>query len=54
MFETLKPAAPDPIIALIGAFRDDPRPGKIDLGVGVYRDESGRTPVFRAIREAPV
>ena len=52
MFETLKPAAPDGILALMSLYRDDPRPGKIDLGVGVYRDESGGTPVMRAVREA--
>jgi aromatic-amino-acid transaminase len=52
MFETLKPAAPDGILALMGLYRDDPRPGKIDLGVGVYRDETGATPVMRAVREA--
>ncbi|MCB1466742.1 MAG: aspartate/tyrosine/aromatic aminotransferase [Rhizobiaceae bacterium] len=52
MFETLQPAAPDKILALIGMFRDDPRPGKIDLGVGVYKDPEGRTPVMRAVRVA--
>src|SRR5690606_16051463 len=52
MFETLKPAAPDGILALMSLYRDDPRAGKIDLGVGVYRDESGGTPVMRAVREA--
>ena len=52
MFETLKPAAPDGILALMALYRDDPRAGKIDLGVGVYRDDSGATPVMRAVREA--
>ncbi len=52
MFETLTPAAPDGILALMSLYRDDPRPGKIDLGVGVYRDETGATPVMRAVREA--
>ncbi|MCU4161843.1 aspartate/tyrosine/aromatic aminotransferase [Acidiphilium sp. AL] len=52
MFETLSPAQPDKILALIGLFRDDPRPGKLDLGVGVYKDENGRTPVLGAVREA--
>lgn len=42
----------DPILKLIGAFRDDPRAGKIDLGVGVYRDAVGRTPVMAAIKAA--
>lgn len=52
MFETLQPAPPDKILALIGAFRDDPRAEKVDLGVGVYKDPQGRTPVMRAIRAA--
>ncbi|TIX75320.1 MAG: aminotransferase class I/II-fold pyridoxal phosphate-dependent enzyme, partial [Mesorhizobium sp.] len=30
----------------------DPRPGKVDLGVGVYKDRDGKTPVMRAVREA--
>ncbi|SET50823.1 amino acid aminotransferase [Oceanicella actignis] len=52
MLEQLAAAEPDPIIALIAAFRDDPRPDKIDLGVGVYRDAAGRTPVFAAVKAA--
>ncbi|RWD33325.1 MAG: aspartate/tyrosine/aromatic aminotransferase [Mesorhizobium sp.] len=52
MFETLQPAPADKILALIGLYRADPRPGKVDLGVGVYKDRDGRTPVMRAVREA--
>jgi aromatic-amino-acid transaminase len=52
MFEALQPAPADKIIALIGLYRADPRPGKVDLGVGVYKDVDGRTPVMRAVREA--
>ncbi|MCV0395526.1 MAG: aspartate/tyrosine/aromatic aminotransferase [Rhizobiaceae bacterium] len=52
MFEDLKQAQPDKILALMAQFREDPRPAKIDLGVGVYKDENGRTPVMRAVREA--
>ena len=52
MFEKLAAQAPDSLLALIGAFRDDPRPEKIDLGVGVYRDAAGRTPVFAAMKAA--
>ncbi len=52
MLETLEPAPPDKILSLIGLFRDDPRAGKIDLGIGVYRDAAGRTPVLRTVREA--
>ena len=52
LFDRLTPPEPDQIIALMQAFRDDPRPDRIDLGVGVYRDADGRTPVMRAIRAA--
>lgn len=52
MFEDLTPPPLDKIIALIGAFAADPRPGKLDLGVGVYRDAAGRTPVMHAVKEA--
>ena len=52
MFEGLKPRKGDPLLSLIGEFARDPRPGKIDMGVGVYRDEHGRTPVFRAVKAA--
>jgi aromatic-amino-acid transaminase len=52
MFEMLTAAPPDKIIALMGQFREDPRPGKIDLGVGVYKDAKGDTPIMAAVREA--
>jgi aspartate/tyrosine/aromatic aminotransferase len=52
MFEALEAAAPDKILSLMGMFRSDPRAHKIDLGVGVYRDAAGRTPVMRTVREA--
>ncbi|WP_273501285.1 aromatic amino acid transaminase [Paracoccus sphaerophysae] len=52
MFGTLKPQAPDKILALMGEFKADTRQGKIDLGVGVYKDPTGLTPVMRAVREA--
>ena len=52
MFASLTPQAPDKILALMAAFRDDPREGKIDLGVGVYKDASGLTPVMRAVKSA--
>lgn len=51
-FDVLVTQPPDALLALIGAFRDDPRAGKIDVGVGVYRDEHGMTPVFKAIKDA--
>lgn len=52
MFEHLQPQAPDPILALMQAFRADPRPDKVDLGIGVWRDAKGRTPIFRAVKAA--
>ena len=51
-FETLRPQAPDAILALMAAFREDPREAKLDLGVGVYRDARGVTPVMRAVKAA--
>jgi len=42
----------DPILGLIEAYRADPRPGKIDLGVGVYKDALGLTPIPRAVKLA--
>ena len=52
MLNALTPQSPDKIVALMAAYREDPRPGKIDLGVGVYRDAEGRTPVMRAVKAA--
>ena len=52
MFENLCLLAPDPILGLMAEFRQDPRTRKIDLGVGVYQDESGCTPIMRAVHEA--
>ncbi len=52
MFETLKAQPADKILALVQAYRDDPRTDKIDLGVGVYKDASGLTPVMRAVKAA--
>src|SRR5437764_13065864 len=42
----------DSLIALIGMVNADPRPDKIDVGVGVFRDSAGRTPILRVIKEA--
>lgn len=52
MLETLNPQPQDKILALIALFRDDPRADKIDLGVGVYKDATGLTPVMRAVKAA--
>ncbi|WP_371060750.1 aromatic amino acid transaminase [Rhodosalinus sp. 5P4] len=52
MFEELKALPADKILALMKAFREDPRDDKIDLGVGVYRNAEGVTPVMRAVKAA--
>ena len=52
MFEALTEQPPDKIIALGQAFRSDPRQDKIDLGVGVYRNAEGVTPIMRAVKSA--
>ncbi len=52
MFESLKEQPADKILALMQTYREDPRDGKIDLGVGVYKDASGNTPIMRAIKNA--
>ena len=52
MLESLKPQPQDKILQLIALYRDDPRADKIDLGVGVYKDATGLTPVMRAVKAA--
>lgn len=52
MFDQLKAQPQDKILQLIAMYRDDPRSTKIDLGVGVYKDATGLTPVMRAVKAA--
>lgn len=52
MFENLHEQPADKILQLMQAFREDPRKDKIDLGVGVYRNAEGVTPVMRAVKAA--
>lgn len=52
MFEKLSSLPPDPILGLSVAYRNDENPSKIDLGVGVYKDESGHTAVLQSVKEA--
>ncbi|MGO9804796.1 MAG: aromatic amino acid transaminase [Steroidobacteraceae bacterium] len=52
MFERLELITADTILSLMAAFRADPDPRKVDLGVGVYRDDRGETPVPAAVRKA--
>lgn len=52
MLETLKAQPQDKILQLIQMFKEDSRDTKIDLGVGVYKDATGLTPVMRAVKAA--
>jgi len=52
MFQQIERRPPDPILGLSAAYKKDSNPNKIDLGVGVYKDESGNTPVVSAIKKA--
>ncbi|MFN3317663.1 MAG: amino acid aminotransferase [Allorhizobium sp.] len=52
MFDKLASQPNDPLLALIGLYNADERTDKIDLGVGVYRDDLGRTPVMRSVKAA--
>jgi aspartate aminotransferase len=52
VLEHLDRLPPDPILGVMAAFRADSDPRKVDLGVGVFRDDAGETPVMRAVREA--
>ena len=52
MFKELSGYGDDPIEGMFARLGSDRDPAKIDLGIGVYRDESGKVPVMRAVREA--
>ena len=52
MLEHLKQQPEDKIIGLMAQYRADPREDKVDLGVGVYKDATGHTPIMRAVKEA--
>lgn len=52
MFERLESLPEDPILGVMDRCRADPSVDKLDLGVGVYRDENGHTPVLRVVRQA--
>ena len=52
MFEQVELLPADAILGLIEAFNQDTNPSKIDLGVGVYRDALGNTPILQSVREA--
>ncbi|MDO6685876.1 MULTISPECIES: amino acid aminotransferase [unclassified Agarivorans] len=52
MFERVTAAPADPILGLTEAFKADPRPNKINLGVGIYKNEAGQTPVLATVKIA--
>jgi aspartate aminotransferase len=52
MFQSLNSLPADPILGLMAAYRADPNPLKVDLGIGVYKDEKGNTTVMTAVKKA--
>lgn len=52
MFEKLKAQPADKILGLMAQYREDPRTSKVDLGVGVYKDATGITPIMRSVKTA--
>src|ERR1700751_5386089 len=52
LFQDLKQLSADSILGLMTKYRADPSPSKVDLGVGVYRDLTGNTPVLDCVRRA--
>ncbi len=52
MLEKFEMAPPDPILGLTEAFLKDPNPDKINLGVGVYKDNFNKTPIFKTVKKA--
>lgn len=52
MFEKVTAAPPDAILGLTEAFKKDSRPDKINLSVGIFKDDQGRTPVLKCVKEA--
>ncbi len=52
MFENITMAPADAILGLTEEFKKDIRPQKINLGVGIYKDEDGLTPIFATVKEA--
>ena len=52
MFQSMQMAPPDAILGLNEQFRNDNNPNKINLGVGVYKDDSGITPILDCVKRA--
>ena len=51
IFASVEMAPGDPILGLTEAYLADPRPNKVNLGVGIYTDEQGRVPVLKAVQQ---
>src|SRR5690349_5313918 len=51
-FAQIAQAPPDPILGLTEAFNADSNPNKVNLGVGVFQDDSGKVPLLKVVREA--
>ena len=47
----MKEGPPDAIFGLVESFKSDPRPNKVNLGIGVYADDKGKPYVFPIVRE---
>jgi aspartate/tyrosine/aromatic aminotransferase len=52
LFSEIQMAAPDAILGVTEAFRNDPSPTKVNLGVGVYQDSNGKIPVLNCVLQA--
>ncbi|WP_133406709.1 amino acid aminotransferase [Parashewanella tropica] len=52
MFDQLNPMPADPILGLLNEYRQDTNPNKVDLGVGVYKDPAGHTPILECVKTA--
>ena len=52
MFEKIEMAPADPILGLTDAFKKESNPNKVNLGVGVYKDEEGKTPILNSVKAA--
>lgn len=52
IFSQVVLAPADPILGLTDTFKADPRQDKVNLGVGIYKDEAGQTPVLQSVKKA--
>ncbi|AKC59983.1 amino acid aminotransferase [Blochmannia endosymbiont of Polyrhachis (Hedomyrma) turneri] len=52
MFEHIQLATPDPILGLLDIISTDQRPNKINLGIGIYQDQYGNTPILKSVKKA--